>query len=413
MLRYSRFLVEARVKPAVDGTKKMAAGFDPIEDHKLWNDTSGKIFEAHFGRALSRNPLTRKSAPLSKLRDGTKQKMEEARKIVGHKNYEAIKEHARKAAKLVGKQISSGGFKINSVHWSSNPEDQKQIATKFGVKSKPSKADVMVTGHQQETAEAQHEVHIQGERNGVPSMMHISIKYRKGDKGEKSKSKINYANAGLDSMEQKSGAPAGSISGHRDTHQQYIRSLKYTGPLSKTSKNSVRSQYEADLKSGDPKRLERAKSFDDHEEKTKKDIAASTRIAFSKMHPDQLEKHVRDTISPNTGNDERIVDARYSTGQTVPHKVTANKKTSRFRIPALEGVKFMKPSDHVDRHLDKFEKGSMFVEPNGTGNQVTIKGKLKKPKNPKEPHGVVMTQSVKATHAHTGSFNFTTNLGGK
>lgn len=393
--RFSSYIAEAKETPA--------KGFDAIENPKLWNKVSGTTFEAELGKRVGRNPVTRKSTSSEKLRTGTKAKLSAAREILGDRNHEAIKQHSRIAAAAIKKHSEDTGFKINRVYWSSNPDDPSKIAKKYGLEEpKNSKADIIASGDEQHERKA---IAI-GTQGGKKSLRQYSLKYRKGDVGEKSKSKINYANPGLETMEQRSGAQPGSLSGIKDRHVQHLRSLGYTGSLAKTSKVSLRSQYEADKKSGDPGRVARAGKFDAHIKQTMNDIAATHRTALSHRSSDELEHYVRNTISPSTGHPEYMVDTRYSTQHTVPHTVKSGGKTTTYHIPKVEKIDINNSSEHIDKHIGKFERGSLHVEPNNTGNQIAIKGRLKS--NGKI--GVVMRHGLKETHHHAAAFNFTTTL---
>ena len=395
MLKRFAFFIEAKETPA--------KGFDAIKEPKLWNKVSGTTFEAELGKRVGRNPVTRKSTSSEKLRTGTKAKLDSAREILGDRNHEAIKQHSRIAAAAIKKHSEQTGFNIHKVYWSSNPDDPAKIAKKYGLEEpKSSKADIIASGDEHHERKG---IAI-GTEGGKKSLRQYSLKYRKGDVGETSKSKINYANPGLETMEQRSKAAPGSLSGIKEKHVNYLRGLGYTGSLAKTSKVSLRSQYEADKHSGDHMRVARAGKFDAHIKQTMNDIASAHRTALSHRSSDELEHYVRNTISPSTGHPEYMVDTRYSTQHTVPHVVRSGGKTVTHHIPKIEKIEIKNSSDHIDHHINKFEKGSLHVEPHNNGNQIAIKGRLKH--NGKI--GIVMRHGLKETHHHSASFNFTTTL---
>lgn len=373
------------------------------EEKKLKPEIAGRMAEIHTGRYLAPRSANRKSPGAEKLRQGARDVVGYLHDQAGPYHTEVIKQHSREIAKAIKTHFGEHeGSHIHSVHWTSNPKDPDKLANKLGIPPpQKTKADIIAVTEKKDRKG----VVTKTGRDGKKSLALISMKYTGGKKKGGTQTKINYSNPGLASMENHAGVPSGTYQHMSQQHDNYVtHTLGYTGAKSKLSKDSKRSKWEADRTSGDPVRHAKAKAADDSAAETMNKIATAHRNAMSKKTSDQLADHVRKVVAPDTGYPEHIVHATVSRTKTQTKSVGGKKLT----IPSLEGVHIYNAGAHVEKHLNKFEPGSLHVDKTTQGARIVIKGKLK---GSGKIQNVLQHNLKRGGTGPFSGFNATTNLG--
>ena len=175
------------------------------ESSSVKSDDKGKMHELLLAKHLhpqSTLPDHHRSESENPLYSGTPQQVHDKLKAkMSPAAYAEIDRHAKQSA---DEFKTSFPHKITGVHWTSNADTVNKAGDHektTGVKDINSNADLILT-------------HSKGYHG-------ISAKYGSG--------KVNYKNPGLSDLEQRSGAPTGSIKAEMDAHNANMEKLGYTG----------------------------------------------------------------------------------------------------------------------------------------------------------------------------------------
>lgn len=380
---------------------------EDIEDDKaipLKSEDKGRLFEYESARRLLRSKNREKTTP-GTFREKASAAVKGIADKVGQYHHEVIKSHARDTAKAVHTYLQDkghigGGRSISKIYWTSNPDDPKKLAKKYGIKNPDkTKADVSIVTHEHSDQFADKNrkavAKVTDHQGKNPSLVNISFKY--GSQG-----KVNLQNSGLKSLEAQSGHH-GLYQKFAADHDARVKSLGYNGVNSKKSKNSNRGMWEADNASNDPVRQAKAKKASDSADSVLKNIASAHRTALGHKSSDELEQHIRNIAAPKTEYPEIIVHGHVSDKKTKTVRVKKGGKVSALSVPQVT-PKVYDAQDHVNNHLAKFEKGSLHVAQEHQGSTVVIKGRVNQPGH--KMHGKisnVFSQNLK--RGGTGPFS--------
>ena len=274
------------------------------ESSSVKSDDKGKMHELLLAKHLhpqSTLPDHHRSESENPLYSGTPQQVHDKLKAkMSPAAYAEIDRHAKQSA---DEFKTSFPHKITGVHWTSNADTVNKAGDHektTGVKDINSNADLILT-------------HSKGYHG-------ISAKYGSG--------KVNYKNPGLSDLEQRSGAPTGSIKAEMDAHNANMEKLGYTG----TKKE--RHEMWKDDKINNPTRHNAAL---DSVKTARANAAMIHAHAMSKKSDTELRDFIRAHTAAKTHIPHTLVHSK------------VNKKTGSATPVIFD------PHEHIEHHLSKYE----------------------------------------------------------
>lgn len=351
------------------------------------NDHKGKMYELLLGKHLSHDKEEKKKLPehfRSESKDahgGTPQEVHDRlHKLLGHKKYKEIDDHARSMSEKIKAEAKKNGHKITTAHWTSNRDTDKKAGDQerlTGKKDVNSNADLILT--------TKH-------KDGSTRHIGISAKY--------GKHKPNYRNAGLDSLEKSVKHKTGTYTNLQKAHEDRLKEIGYKG--TQKENHALYKQHLAKLKAEQDAHKKAGKSMDAFKPKSKeakmahqaseshlearRTMAREHEKGLKKMNDSALRDHIRGQVSPKTNIQHYVAHSQTNDKGGVDHHLT--------HADSL-----------ADQHLNNYH--SLHVR-KGNGISSDIMGINKKTGK----HEVVAAQGFKASSGAMKGSNGFFKLGG-
>lgn len=310
------FLIEGKNAQGVESDDKGKLHELLLAAHLHPKTTDKKLQLPDHHRAESDNP-DHAGTP-QQVHDKLKEK-------VGAEEYDKIHRHAKQTAEKI-KSTLHNDHEITGVHWTSNRDTENKEGDHqktTGIKDVNSNADLIVTTKHKKT----------GKENFTP----ISAKYG-------STVKPNFKNPGIADLEKTSGTANNSLKSHAEKHDEYMKTLGYTGTRAKNHE-----QWKKD-KVGTAVAQKKAEKAEASSLNARQTIASDHAKAMSVKSDKELRAHIISQAAPNT-----------HFKHLVAHSLTNDKGPNESHV--------YDPADHVRTHLDAHT--DLRAESSGITSKIT------------------------------------------